>query len=320
MLVRLLASPSDMMTSLLGQNAVLLLIIDVMLGLLIFNYVSSKCSAHMLGSMFIQLTEYIVLQLDGVITWLMGVPAGLKLNAPLATSCGHFFLYHIYLWKTYITLVTPLLTHLISLSLILSCGGITLLLATISDFLFLATLHVYCFYVYATRLYRLFSSGLGFLWRLFRGKKWNPLRGRVDSYMYDVNQLIAGMIGFTILLFLFPTVVMYYCVFAVLWLMIVIVKSVMASVVRAFNTNPLYICLMWVFNTSTVAGELVIKTDMRVTEDGSLLLKVGSSRVSLQKTIQCALLNKIPKQKQENGHNVPSLISTLIHGRLINAM
>lgn len=34
----------------------------------------------------------------------MGVPVGLKLNRPLSTVLGKFFLYHLYLWKTYIGL------------------------------------------------------------------------------------------------------------------------------------------------------------------------------------------------------------------------
>ena len=35
-----------------------------------------------------------------LVTWLMGAPAGLKLNKQLTEFLGHFFLYHIYLWKS----------------------------------------------------------------------------------------------------------------------------------------------------------------------------------------------------------------------------
>ncbi len=38
--------------------------------------------------------------LQRVIEWLMGNPAGLKLNRPLNQTLGHFFLYHIYLWRS----------------------------------------------------------------------------------------------------------------------------------------------------------------------------------------------------------------------------
>ena len=56
--------------------------------------------------------------------------------------------------------------------------------------------------------------GLQSLWRVFRGKKWNVLRKRVDTAIYDVDQLFVGTLLFTILLFLLPTTAMYYVVFA----------------------------------------------------------------------------------------------------------
>lgn len=63
------------------------------------------------------------------------------------------------------------------------------------------------------RLYSLQVRALSSLWRLFRGKKWNVLRQRVDSVQYDIDQLFVGTLLFTILLFLLPTTGLYYVVF-----------------------------------------------------------------------------------------------------------
>ena len=63
------------------------------------------------------------------------------------------------------------------------------------------------------RLYRFQLTGLLALSRLFRGKKWNVLRKRVDTCNYDVDQLFIGTLLFTILLFLFPTTTLFYAVF-----------------------------------------------------------------------------------------------------------
>lgn len=63
------------------------------------------------------------------------------------------------------------------------------------------------------RLYRLQVYVLSSLWRLFRGKKWNVLRHRVDSASFDVDQLFVGTLLFTIFLFLLPTTGLYYIVF-----------------------------------------------------------------------------------------------------------
>ena len=74
-------------------------------------------------------------------------------------------------------------------------------------FLFLATFFL------LFRLYRLQVYVLSSLWRLFRGKKWNVLRHRVDSASFDVDQLFVGTLLFTIFLFLLPTTGLYYIVF-----------------------------------------------------------------------------------------------------------
>lgn len=58
-------------------------------------------------------------------------------------------------------------------------------------------------------------KGLMSLLNLFVGRKFNPLRHRVDSLQYTHNQLFIGTLGFTILLFLLPTTLLYYSVFAV---------------------------------------------------------------------------------------------------------
>lgn len=45
------------------------------------------------------------------------------------------------------------------------------------------------------RLYCLKIYGLSSLWRLFRGKKWNVLRQRVDSCSYDLDQVVLQRPG-----------------------------------------------------------------------------------------------------------------------------
>lgn len=57
------------------------------------------------------------------------------------------------------------------------------------------------------------------------GKKWNVLRLRVDSINYQADQLILGTIMFTILLFLFPTVALYYSVFVSIHCFVLVIQS-----------------------------------------------------------------------------------------------
>ena len=51
------------------------------------------------------------------------------------------------------------------------------------------------------------------MFRLFVGRKYNPLRGGIDSCEYTNQELFVGTVAFTILLLLLPTTVMYYIVF-----------------------------------------------------------------------------------------------------------
>lgn len=69
-------------------------------------------------------------------------------------------------------------------------------------------------FFFCVRLYNVQISALIALWRLFLGRKKNPLRKKVDSCKYSPEQLFIGTIAFTILLFLLPTTLVYYGVFA----------------------------------------------------------------------------------------------------------
>ena len=46
------------------------------------------------------------------------------------------------------------------------------------------------------------------------GKRYNVLRNRIDNWDYDLDQLLLGTILFTLLAFLYPTVLTYYALFA----------------------------------------------------------------------------------------------------------
>jgi len=197
------------------------IILDMLLGL---------CLAHLLRRLFVTPQRSIDFALEGadlvvhglrrLITWLMGAPAGLKLNSVLSHSLGKFFLYHIHLWRTFLHVITPYVSHCLHMGLKWSWSssvGFCIQLSFAQDVFNVITFHVHCFYAYARRIFVSQSSALMSLWRLFRGKKYNPLRNRVDSSSHEnVEQLFVGTLAFTILLFLYPTTLVYYAVFAVL--------------------------------------------------------------------------------------------------------
>lgn len=68
-------------------------------------------------------------------------------------------------------------------------------------------------YHLSCRLFNIQMSGLIALFRLFVGRKRNPLRARIDSCEYCSEQLFVGTVAFSALLLLLPTTTMYYTVF-----------------------------------------------------------------------------------------------------------
>lgn len=225
-------------------NIFLSVFIDMVLGILLMSWLYRKNRIGNLANILIPMADHVAQQLQDLLQWLMGVPAGLKMNRALDQVLGRFFLYHIHLWISYIHLMSPFIEMILWHVGLSACLGLTVALSILSDIIALLTFHIYCFYVYGARLYCLKIYGLSSLWRLFRGKKWNVLRQRVDSCSYDLDQLFIGTLLFTILLFLLPTTALYYLVFTLLRLQVVFVQGLIHLLVDLINSLPFYSILL----------------------------------------------------------------------------
>lgn len=114
--------------------------------------------------------------------------------------------------------------------------GASALLALSADLVSVLTLPFFACYVAATLVYRWSLRSLGALFNVFRGaspsllspsakpdltrsssstgRKFNPLRNRVEPASYDVDALLLGTLLFVTLSFIFPTLVAFYAAFA----------------------------------------------------------------------------------------------------------
>ncbi|CAH1109304.1 unnamed protein product [Psylliodes chrysocephalus] len=197
-------------------NTILAKIIDLALGLFLISYVLDY--EEQIFDFMNFIIESIISNLRGLLLYLMGQPIGLKLNYGFNNFLGRFFLYHISLWRIFLHGLYPLFTSHFKWFVLPGIFGVSYQIAMISDIVSIATFHSYCIYIYAARLFNLQLKCLKSLWRVSIGRKFNPLRSRVDSCQYSQNQLFIGTLSFTILLFLLPTTTMYYVVFTVLLL------------------------------------------------------------------------------------------------------
>lgn len=238
------------------QTVVCQTLLDVFLGVLVMVVVMQDGFTDSISGHFFIWTEKVANELDVLLNWLMGAPAGLKLNKPLTEFLGHFFMYHIYLWKGYLLILKPVFSTVLWLTSCVGVLGLSVQICLLQDIVSITTLHIYCFYVYAARLYRLQVYVLSSLWRLFRGKKWNVLRHRVDSASFDVDQLFVGTLLFTIFLFLLPTTALYYTVFTLLRMVVLLFQGSLSMIVYTINHIPLYSLILWIMGSSKVSGEI----------------------------------------------------------------
>lgn len=127
-------------------------------------------------------------------------------------------------------------------------------IALFSDLLSVLTVHIYSFYLASARIYHWQLNILISLFHLFRGKKHNVLRNRIDSCDYDLDQLLVGTILFTLLFFLLPTVVVFYLNFAVARMAIISLKAVFDTLLSCLNHFPLFAIMLRVKDPRRLPG------------------------------------------------------------------
>ncbi|KAG5366698.1 Phosphatidylinositol N-acetylglucosaminyltransferase subunit GPI1 [Yarrowia sp. B02] len=184
---------------------------------------------------------------EQTIIWLMDSPAGLKLNTELAKFFGQFLLWVINFWSRTVVhgLIIPLIPYMPAAGSVISrVGGITLTISVLCDLISFTTLHIYAFYIASAKIFHWQLGVITSLFHLFRGKRQNVLRHRIDSCNYDLDQLLMGTIFFTVLVFLLPTVMVFYGAFALARLSIIILSAVLETILAFLNHFPLFALLL----------------------------------------------------------------------------
>jgi phosphatidylinositol glycan class Q protein len=255
-------------------NSLWLVANDVIIGIALGSYIIDN-SGWVAQEISQLLSQYTVDALQSSISWLMGWPAGLKLNNELGAFLGDLFLWVIDYWSSKalfkvgcgiiadrtpgcIEALRPVLPHIIWFIGFSSFAGASMPIALLSDLLSILTLHIYSFYLASARIYHWQLNILISLFHLFRGKKHNVLRNRIDSCDYDLDQLLVGTILFTLLFFLLPTVVVFYLNFAIARMAIISLKAVFDTMLSCLNHFPLFALMLRVKDPGRLPGMLPI--------------------------------------------------------------
>ncbi|KAI8562359.1 hypothetical protein RHMOL_Rhmol03G0030200 [Rhododendron molle] len=190
--------------------------VDILLGYLfgIALFFHSECACLWVSNSANNITNHL---LRNGCAWLMGVPAGFKLNTELAGFLGMISLNAIQIWSTLWFFAGFLFIYFVQgLAIAGVLFGLTAPAALVIDMMSLSMLHVSTLHWLISYIYSHQIQAIAALWRLFRGRKVNPLRQRYDSYEYTVEQHVVGSLLFTPLLLLLPTTSVFYIFFTIL--------------------------------------------------------------------------------------------------------
>lgn len=249
-------------------NSLWLVANDVIIGIALGSYIIDNAGwvADQINQV---LSGWTVEGLRDMILWLMNWPAGLKLNNELAIFLGDLFLWVIYHWRgrfssqlAFLRLTAtecigslrPYLPQVIYFIGFWSFAGATMPIALFSDLLSLLTVHIYCFYTASARIFHWQLTIIISLFHLFRGKKHNVLRNRIDSCDYDLDQLLLGTILFTVLFFLLPTVIVFYLTFTAARMAIIFLKASLDTLLAFLNHFPLFAFMLRIKDSRRLPG------------------------------------------------------------------
>ncbi|XP_055914115.1 uncharacterized protein LOC129947543 [Eupeodes corollae] len=197
------------------------------------------------GDDLIQISHFVIQRLRQLLGALKGSPIGLKLNDHLNNFFLDCFTYHIDLWATFLELIEPIVRQLFVPMALLGLMGFSFQLAMLADLIGLVGLHAHSFYIYTAVLYKVEIKGLQVLWKVVLGKRRNPLKNRVEAHEYMNRQLYLATMFFASLVFLLPTILVYYTVFTTLRLAIFLVTVILKSIQRTIIEFPLETLIKW---------------------------------------------------------------------------
>ncbi len=234
-------------------NSLWLVANDVIIGIALGSYIVENADfvAYHMNNM---INTYSIEGLQRMIKWLMGWPAGLKLNTELAEFLGDLFLWVIDYWDGCMQQLRPALPHIIRFIGVSSFAGASMPIAMFSDLVSLLTVHIYSFYIASARIYNWQLTIIISLFHLFRGKKRNVLRNRIDRCDYDLDQLLLGTILFTLLFFLLPTVAVFYATFAGARIAIIALKAALDTWLACLNHFPLFALMLRLKDSRRLPG------------------------------------------------------------------
>ncbi|KAG6976590.1 hypothetical protein JG688_00001241 [Phytophthora aleatoria] len=296
-------------------NWICFVLLDMILGRLALTYVDGITASDFQATNISPIR--VVESLRGNVEWLMGAPAGFKLNKPLASILGNDILLWLNLWSFVFEELSVIASNMSLGWWLLVVGrymGVTLQLTLMADFVKLMTWHSHWVYLYFAKLNRLQFGLFSSLSKLFLGKKINVLRHRVDTCEYDVGQLLLGTLLFTILSFLVTTNLVFFVFFAGVRGSIVLLSLLLWLPVVVLNSLPLASLLYRVWNPRFFIVGVELQTCQDPEDTGTVIenIGVGCQPAQLDAQLRRTLRQALASWENSNEFNAKSAVFELV--------
>ena len=248
-------------SSLLLWSSVGSVVMDMVLGVLLYQLLRHQSTV--LLSLVHEYSQLLHASfIASTVTHFQQQPAGLKLHPQLSSLFTRYV-------HTTLAVYSRLVGGLQGEAVIPWLGAVSLLGASMlfslcSDALGVLTAHVDLLHMSFSFCYRLFLSLLSSLFLLFRGKKRNLLRHRIDTLVPSTPALLLGVLLFSVLLLLLPTVVVYYAFFAVVRLLLMGGQAMLWWLLATCNCFPWVGLAVWLLRRGGLPGGVQLE---RVTID-----------------------------------------------------
>lgn len=256
------------------HNSIWLIFNDIMLGISayrliienfddIITFIHQKCIREILCNNLLDLISWVSIH----------HPAGFKLNNELGKFMGDLYIWALKCWKYFIndyvemhfsTSSKEFTIRLLKGFLLVICygGGLSFLVSFVIDILQYLTVHIKYFYHTSTKVYRKQIEIVKSLFQLFRGKKYNVLRDRIDNLNnytvndngFELDQFLLGTLLFMVLILLLPTVFAFYLMFFVSRLLVLICLNLLENLLIVINFTPLFVILLKLKNSNRLQG------------------------------------------------------------------
>jgi len=258
------------------NNAVWLVMNDVILGIVVGAFISENSetigvSVHnWLKAAFIDFTYDALLWLDD---W----PEGLKLNAEFSSFLVGTLLGVLELWAYLLRSLSPHFPSIVYVTGLAGYGGLSIPLSLFLDIFNALTLHISLSHLVLKKAVSYQISALRSLFNLFRGRRFNVLHQRTDSWSYEVDQLTLGTLLFTLFTFSLPTLLTYGIVFTLMRSAVVVTCGLLKVAIDLINHFPLFALVLRVKDPRRLPGT----TYFRVIRDkGQTILMLEVQTVS----------------------------------------